>query len=383
MRLKKILAGFFLFFCCSSAVAQSNECELTLSQATDEFNAGHFYEIPALLKPCLDRSDFTNEQRVRAYLLLSQVYLIVDDPIAAEDSYLKLLRADPEYIATKEKDPIDVVYLSSKFTTRPIFTPHLRLGANASFARKIIDISTSPYPFKNKNTIRPGFQFGAGLDWNLTDNISFCADVIAAYKSFKTATPVFNGAGDVTSSKEKQIWLDVPLYFKFTDSKGQIRPYGYVGYAANFLFGSTGTLELNNKSTTGTGAQETQSTVDSQGPDVKFKFNRNMFNRSFVIGGGVRYKIGKDYLFADLRYMGGMSNVTGTKIYSPANQDSGDPITSTNLTTYSSVSSYFRVDNVSLSFGYVRPIYNPRKIKRARTKGVMRKIEKEKSNEGQ
>src|SRR5271154_2886847 len=127
MQLKKIIAGGFLFFCFWNAGAQSTECEQTLNQATSEFTSGHFYEIPGLLKPCLDRNDFTNEQRVRAYLLLCQAYLIVDDPIAAEDSYLKLLKADPEYVATKEKDPIEIVYLSSKFTSTPIFTPHLRL----------------------------------------------------------------------------------------------------------------------------------------------------------------------------------------------------------------------------------------------------------------
>ncbi|MGV8837843.1 tetratricopeptide repeat protein, partial [Cellvibrio sp.] len=90
-----------------------------LGQADDEFNAGRYYGISTLLQPCLDRNDFTNEQKVRAYLLLAQAYLILDNPTAAEDSYLQLLRADPEYVANPARDPIDVYYLSKKFTSTP------------------------------------------------------------------------------------------------------------------------------------------------------------------------------------------------------------------------------------------------------------------------
>lgn len=96
----------------------SSDCEQILIQADDEFNAGRYYGIPALLKPCLDQG-FSSEQKVRAYLLLTQAYLILDDPIAADDSYLKLLKADPEYVANPARDPIDVYYLSRKFISTP------------------------------------------------------------------------------------------------------------------------------------------------------------------------------------------------------------------------------------------------------------------------
>ena len=140
MYLRKLLVGFFLIGFLSNGWAQSSECEQSLNQASDEFNAGHFSGIPALLKPCLEGNSFTNEQLVRAYLLLCQSYLINDDPISAEDSYLKLLKADPEYVATNEKDPVDVVYLSKKFTTTPIFTPHFKIGPNFSTQSLIHEI---------------------------------------------------------------------------------------------------------------------------------------------------------------------------------------------------------------------------------------------------
>ena len=143
--LRNLLAGFFLITCSSQILAQGSECDpiQTLSHAESEFSAGHFYAIPSILQKCLQGQGFSREQKVRAYLLLSQVYLVIDDPIAAEDSYLKLLKAEPEYVADENKDPIDVVYLSKKFTATPIFTPHLRAGVNTTFFRSIYSISYS------------------------------------------------------------------------------------------------------------------------------------------------------------------------------------------------------------------------------------------------
>src|SRR5258706_9619049 len=109
--------------------AQKDDCELTLRNALEEFNAGHFYGIPSILKPCIDKG-FTLEQKQRAYLLLTQTYLLIDDPISAEDSYLKLLKANPEFVTDDARDPIDVVYLSKKFTSSPIFSIYGRVGAN-------------------------------------------------------------------------------------------------------------------------------------------------------------------------------------------------------------------------------------------------------------
>jgi hypothetical protein len=121
----------------------ATDCEQILIQADDEFNAGRYYGIPSLLQNCLDKGNFSNEQQVRAYLLLAQAYLILDDPIAADDSYLKLLKADPEFEASMSQHPIDIYYLSKKFIATPIFTPHVRIGLNTSLPRTIYDINTS------------------------------------------------------------------------------------------------------------------------------------------------------------------------------------------------------------------------------------------------
>ena len=54
------------------------------------------------------------------------------------------------------------------------------------------------------------------------------------------------------------------------------------------------------------------------------------------------------------------------------------------LSRYRYVDGAFRLDNLSLSVGYIKPLYNPRKVKIARgAKSVSRKIRKQGTNEGQ
>ena len=54
----------------------------------------------------------------------------------------------------------------------------------------------------------------------------------------------------------------------------------------------------------------------AEGPSENVTYQSNLFNRSWIVGGGIKYKIGKDFLYADLRYMSGLSNIALTnKIY--------------------------------------------------------------------
>lgn len=344
----------------TNATADTN-CEQILIQADDEFNAGRFYGIPALLKPCLERG-FSNEQKVRAYLLLTQAYLILDDPIAADDSYLKLLKADPEYVANTARDPIDVYYLSKKFTAVPIFTPHLRMGLNTSLPRTIHEISTSGVPLDSKNILKVGFQAGIGVDWNLDNHWSLCAEVNYSYKAFKRERSGFFGA-DEQEILHKQNWADIPMYVKYSDDSGKIRPFGYAGFAFNFLFSDRGPNWLLKNNFSDGSAKE------SEGPTEIQRSKRNFINRSLVIGGGAKYKVGKDFIYVDVRYMAGLSNLTNVDNNYYLEDGSFDP----SINRYAEVSDLFRLDNLSLSFGYIHPIYNPRKKTKPKLSNLFKK----------
>lgn len=328
--------------------SQNTDCEQVLIHADDEFNAGRFYGIPALLKPCLENG-FSNEQKVRAYLILTQAYLILDDPIGADDSYLKLLRADPEFVADPSRDPIDVYYLSKKFTSTPVFTPHFRVGLNTCIPRTIHEINTSGIALDRRDVFKPGLQAGVGVDWNIDNHWSIGAEGNYAYKAFKRETKGYF-RHDNFELTERQNWIDIPLYVKYADDSGKIRPFGYIGMAFNLLISSSGSLRF-------VDITPPQSEFPATGPDEKINYKRNTINRSLVIGGGFKYKIGKDFVYADVRYMAGLTNLTKTEKNYYAEDGSFDP----SIPQYQYISDLFRLDNLSISFGYIHPIYNPRK----------------------
>jgi hypothetical protein len=360
---RRLYLTLFIFLILSGAAfAQDTDCEQVLTQADDEFQAGRFYSIPSMLKSCLD-GGFSNEQRVRAYLILTQTYLILDDPIAADDSYLKLLKADPEYVANPARDPIDVYYLSKKFTTTPVFTPHIRLGFNVSQSRVIEEITTSGTPLDERQILKPGIQFGVGFDWNINDHWSVCAEGNFAYKSFKTESKGY-AKNDVQIMQEKHSGFDIPLYIKYSDDSGKIRPFGYAGVAINLMSSAKVSLEFTDNSLNSeVGIKQ----ISVNNENILFK--RNFFSQSLVIGGGVKYKLGRDFVYADLRYMAGLSNLTKADKNYYGDDGGFDP----SITNYQFVSDFFRLDNLSLSFGYIHPIYDPRKKTKAKLTGLFKK----------
>ena len=349
----------------STGLAQQpvSDCEQALNQATDEFNAGRFYGIAAMLKNCLDKG-FTREQRQRANLLLAQTYLLLDDPVGAESSYINVLWANPEFVADTIRDPIDLVYLSKKFTADPIFSLFVKAGGNTSPVRVIHTINPSGEAgVENNYTLKTGWQFGGGVAWNIVKEISVTAEFIYSFTSYQKTQVKFNL--DKETFIDNQNWFSLPISLKYSDTKGNVRPFGYVGFAMHWLAGDRG--QVTSLKTDIVNGQPTA--IPNESPSITLTKYRNSFNRSIFLGGGVRYKLGLDFVFADLRYGMGLGNV----VVPTTNFDTTGP-----MVEWGHVDDYFRLDNLSLSIGYVKPLYKPRKLKYARTKSVLRGINKKK-----
>lgn len=352
--------------------AQSLTCEEQLNEAQAEFEAGRFYSIPGMLKGCIDRG-FSDEQRQRAFLLLTQTYLLMQDPIGAENSYLKVLEANPEYETNPDVDPIDVVYLSKKFTAAPIFSIYGKGGANISIARVINEIylnekvGSTP---KDEYAIRTGWQAGVGLDWTISPRLGLATEVNLFNTSYRrTRSGVFGR--DILESTEQQYAVSCPLLFKYTHvNNSNIKPYGYVGYAANLLLSARLKVIAQNRDENPDAETDNVSTENYESPNQDFKRLRTPINHSILVGGGARLKRGLNYLFVDVRYAFGLTNII--------NKDR--VFQSSEITTSGYVDDFLRLDNLSLSVGFVYPIYKPRAVKRVRTKGILRKIKK-RSNE--
>jgi hypothetical protein len=348
-----------------SEQVQDVSCQATLSAAENDFVAGKFYGIPSLLQGCIDRNAFSKEEQFRVYMLLTQAYLLSDDPASAEDSYLLLLQADPEFVADAAADPIDVVYLSKKFTTTPIFTPHFKIGPNLTGQKIIHHNGVSGTNVVRDYTPQVGVTMGAGIEWNINDNFGLGGEALFSYKTFRSSIDKIYGR-DYLASTERQLWFDVPLYLRYGHHLGKIRPYGYAGYAANFLVFDRLQLDFTNY-TQGT-AEETE----VQGANLGVMYKRYIVSGSLVFGGGVKYKWGKNFLLFDLRYMAGLNNIVNTQTnhYDSKETFALDP----GLPRYSNIGDTYRVNNLSMTIGFVRPLYDPRRLTKVKTKGVSKEI---------
>lgn len=378
------LYGFLFFLSIlapRAAWGQQTDCEETITHATDEFNAGHFYNIPAILNNCL--KSFTREQKQRAYLLLTQTYLLLDDPIGAEKSYLEILRANPEFVAKEDLHAIDVVYLSKRYTATPKFSLFVRGGSNITPVRVIMDLSNDPHQgnSEKKYTFRPGYQIGGGAEYTFDDRIRFRTEVNYLHTAY-SAQAFKNFGEDREAIIDRQTWINVPLYVCYTDNSGLYRPYGYAGYSVSRFLAGSASISLDNVTSTRVQGENQNESFQVESPDFDFKKRRNAFDQSLIFGGGIKYKIGLDFLFVEARYSAGMKNVVRPEDsfadYS-YDQTSDKFVASMSAATeYRHRDPYLRLDNVSISVGYIRPLYKPRELKRARTRSVLRKIKRSK-----
>ena len=359
--------------------SQQTDCEETITRATEEFNNGHFYSIPAILNECL--KSFSREQKQRAYLLLTQTYLLLDDPIGAEKSYLEVLRANPEFVADPQLHAIDVVYLSKRYTAIPKFSVFVGAGSNVSPARVIYDLDMANDK-KEKYIFRPGYQFGGGAEYSFSNHMRFRLEVNYLHTTYKSkAVDYFQY--DSKSFIDRQTWLNLPMSICYADNIGQYRPYAYAGYSFSRLFGDNASVTLTKVTVTPPdqdGKEEQRDAFSETSPDFDFKGRRTGFNQSVILGAGIKYKVGLDFVFAEIRYSAGLKNIVNEKTtlgdYS-YDQTSGEWILSaTPGSEYAHRDDYLRLDNLAISFGYVRPLYKPRELKRARTRGVLRKMQR-------
>jgi len=370
MCLRKFFVAVLFSLGCLLSHAQ-NECELTLTRATEEFNAGHLYGIPAMLNDCINKNQ-KSEWRQRAYLLLAETYLLLEDPIGAENSYLEVLRANPEYVTDPQRDPIDLVYLSKKFTATPIFAFYAMLGANTSPMRVIHDVTIGGEAQTQQSyKLRLGWQIGGGIDYNYNENITFSAGFNYVFTGFQhVTTDLFGPNKDIVEFLDRQTWAVVPLTIRYTHGVGKVRPYGYAGYSANFLLRDKGIINVYNRDTrpsTSEDASEELASAEAETPNLNLNDHRQRLNGSFLLGGGVKYKYKLDFFFVDVRYSFGIKNITNSENRF-SNYSEGLP--------YPYVDDDFRMDNFAVSIGYIRPFYKPRKLKKARTKSVFRFINK-------
>ena len=358
--------------------AQALDCEQTIALATEEFNAGHFHSVPSILNECLN--SFNRDQRQRAFLLLTQTYLLLDDPIGAQRSYLEVLSANPEFIPDDQVHSIDVVYLSKRFTATPKFSWFVGGGSGVSFARVIRDLDPMKKGERQQYNLRAGYHFGGGGEYSYDDNIKFRFEVNYLHTTYRSEIIDYFD-NDQKTFIDRQTWVTLPLYLCYADNIGTYRPYAYAGFSFMRLFSDRASITLQKVEETVIPDEGSfQETFTKESPDFDFTNRRREFNQSLIFGGGIKYKVGLDFVFAELRYTAGLRNIVSpdTRLADYSLDPTSAPFLSSFAPTseFAHSDDYLRLDNLLITVGFLRPLYKPRELKRARTKGVLRKMKR-------
>ena len=376
----------FLFF---GRNGWTQDCTGNLDQAKAWFQEGKLYDIPVIIEECLT-GGFTREQRVEAYELLSLTYLYTDEPDKADESYLNLLKADPEWAPeTSTGTKVEIDFLSKKFKTTPIFTVYpVKIGGNLSFVKVIHTNGTDNTndSRQNYNTLAGG-QIGTGIDWNISDKFSLAGEFWFTIKNYRFNNDYFMidslealgfPTGDSLIIDYNNVGFELPVYLRYTYKIYNWYPFVYGGYSISYIFNSTAKPSYFDINGTDDGVDDNRVVNPDIGRTLDINRIRTAFNHSLLMGAGVKYRMGYKFISFDIRYNWGLNNVLKTKNQFDFGNGGEQQHDIRELTfRYGQVDDDFRLNNLYFNLGFVSPIYKPRRIEKTKW-GIFSKIFKKK-----
>ena len=355
----KYFLSILIFCVLSFAAAAQDQCTINLNQAEDLYDRGHLYEIPETINSCL-ANGFTKEQKIRAYRLLTLTYLLLNYYDEADKSYLELLRLSPEYNINEELDPVEIINHHDKFTTKPIFYLTLgKAGVNVSYANVMTDysLSTSNNGSSKYSTVL-GFHAGFGAEMVIYQNFHLYGEFMVTNKKIHltdTHWGFYNTNMDLTRTE-----IEIPLLLKYNFFMGKVNPFISGGISPSYMFGSSiqnieGSYLLYVDDIGG----EIEEFPVQPRPEIAASDLNARFNFTTILGAGINYKIGLNYIVFETRFSLGMLNtVKPDDRWRLDNAEIRDLKFPTGH-----VYDDFKLNNLSFFVGFVKPLYKPRKIK--------------------
>ncbi len=354
-----LIIFILLFFNSVMTVFAQDQCAVALSEAEAKYNQGRLYEVSGILEPCLSNG-FTKEEKVRAYRLLTLTYLFLDYYQEADDSYLKLLQLSPEFEPNEELDPMEIIIHASKFTTKPKYYLTLAKGGlSFSHANVLRDYSLSQSSAgTSAYKSMTGFHLGLGAEMVLFQNLHLSGELFLSQRKLHmrdTHWDFYSTNLDISHTE-----VELPIMLKYNFFRGKINPFVSGGVSPEFLLQSN----INNIDGSYRQPSDTEGIPDESfpvqpRPKIATTMMKHRFNYSLLLGGGVNYKIGLNYLVFEARYSNGMLNVTDEEMRWREDFNEGRDL----KFPTGHVDDDFKINNLSFFIGFVKPLYKPRKIK--------------------
>jgi Outer membrane protein beta-barrel domain len=326
-----------------ASAQQSSTCAQQLRLARSIYENGRLHELPGRLDDCLKGTQFTTQERVDAYKLLTLAYIYLEEPEEADKMMLKILETDPEFSYNDNIDPAEFVALYKTFRTEPVYRLGVKGGANATQPNahlySPLNEGTEKYSYSF------GFQAGVAAEIGIFGNkLTIAPELNYQVKAFKIENEFFENqhtTGDVTLSWiSLPVSIQYPLPIKQKSDKPKWVPYVGAGASVDLLVKTVTAIET---------TIQFQSPVETSTTD---KSQYKNFNIAPIVSAGVKGRVKKAEVIAEIRYNFGISTIFNKEmLYNSQSEVFGNKF----------VHGPFSINTLSLSFGYLMNKYIPKK----------------------
>jgi hypothetical protein len=323
--------------------AQSSSPAQTLRLATSTYEQGRLHELEGILG---NLTDFTVEQKVAAYKLLTQAYIYLEEPKKADETMLKLLETDHYFEVNKDIDPAEFVALYNTFRTKPVYSIGVKLGLGTVAPLVMTDYYAASGS-EGTGKFSPGVSFLGGLffEKRIYKKIIASPELLFASRTFKSESKLF--INDITGlsdgsiiSNYKQNWIDLNAMFQYEFGERTFKTFIAVGPGISYNIKSV-------KQTVTTGLSKSS----VSGPDVDIKDSTSPLLYSISVGGGFKLRIGSIIVHGEARYMQGLNNII--------NKDARTNIE--NVMDYGDQLNDLSISSLTANLGVSLPIFKPAK----------------------
>lgn len=373
--------NYQLLLCCLLCLltvpmqAQQLDCTAALNEALTKYESGQIASID--LSTCLKTKGLKRAKLIDAYELMTEVALYEDSTEKAREYFRGLLFYNPLFKIDTLNHSYDLIYLAQTYNRRPFLIVNGSVGVNMTHVQQLQNygVDNTQRVANNYFPLLTGLSGRFGVSLPVGNHFEISTELAVAFRRYDYSDSMLisvnsqnpTGEQGVLYSNlrfvESQLWLSLPLcvQYNFTEKK-RLLPYVYGGASADWLLQAS----LN-------GARRSNSAGLAGGDEGRINLMSNQqsqrenFNFSVMAGLGTRLRIGRNFLFIDLRYESNFLNIVN-----PDNRYANKEL----LYNIGFIDNDFRTRGVSLSIGFAKALYTARLKRRFQRSTIEKRVAK-------